>query len=209
MKSKEEINSDFIKKRRNNNLCYLCGKHMDRDGWYCDECGKKRNQARRTDRMFFKEHGICPRCGKERIFDGESMCVSCRAKEAKYRSAWRNVNREHYNEYSKKYHRIRYHKNTESGICYRCGKRKADGGYKTCGICREKQKEYKKSRSKSIPVAERIERGICRFCNEKVKDGYKVCERHYKANIEKSKMVNRKNHVWARMNKGTFSKKVN
>ena len=74
----------------------------------------------------------------------------------------------------------------ERGICTRCRKRKADYGYKTCGICREKIRNYKRIKYGKPDRSERYEQGLCYFCNSPVKDGYKVCEKHYQMNVENS-----------------------
>ena len=73
----------------------------------------------------------------------------------------------------------------EKGICTRCRKRKADNGFKTCGICRAKIRQYKRNQSKyKIPLSERYLHGLCYFCDNPVKSGYKVCEEHYQKNLE-------------------------
>ena len=33
---------------------------------------------------------------------------------------------------------------------------------------------------------ERYKQGLCYFCDNPIKDGYKVCEMHYRMNIEKA-----------------------
>ena len=64
--------------------------------------------------------------------------------------------------------------------------RKADYGYKTCGICREKIRNYKRIKYGKPDRSERYKQGLCYFCDNPIKDGYKVCEKHYKMNVEKS-----------------------
>src|SRR5699024_12845118 len=64
------------------------------------------------------------------------------------------------------------------------GKRKATEGYTTCAMCREKDNASRRARNGVSDRSERIDKGICYFCNNPVKTGYKVCEKHYQMNIE-------------------------
>lgn len=75
----------------------------------------------------------------------------------------------------------------ERGICTRCRKRKADYGYKTCGICREKIRNYKRIKYGKPDRSERYEQGLCYFCDNPIKDRYRVCEKHYQMNVEKAR----------------------
>ena len=70
----------------------------------------------------------------------------------------------------------------EKGICTRCRKRSADNSYKTCGICRAKIRESKRKNAKPSR-SERFEQGLCYFCDNPIKHGYKVCEFHYEQNV--------------------------
>lgn len=79
-----------------------------------------------------------------------------------------------------------HHKRIKLGICTRCGKREADAGYKTCGICRVKTRNYKRLKYGKPNRSERYKQGLCYFCDNPIKDGYKVCEKHYQMNVEKS-----------------------
>ena len=79
-------------------------------------------------------------------------------------------------------------KRIEKGLCTRCGKRNADSGYKTCGICRAKDGEKRRIRNyKSEKRSDRTKRGLCYFCDNPVEEGFKVCKKHRKMNIEKSR----------------------
>lgn len=46
------------------------------------------------------------------------------------------------NEYSKNWHKVRYERLKEQGICPRCGKEKAKEGKIYCQICLGKMKSY-------------------------------------------------------------------
>lgn len=82
-----------------------------------------------------------------------------------------------------------YNRRLQEGMCGRCGKRKSDDGYKSCSICRIRERNRKREREQkknNRPGREdRVRLGLCFFCDEKVKEGYKVCEKHYQSCLEK------------------------
>lgn len=163
-----------------------CGKPLDRDGAYCADCRKYLTKQNTLARYWYQEHGICPRCGKNELFGDEKVCVECNAKayEITMRSR-EKLGKEHYNSKHSEWARNEHQRRIAEGICTRCGKRKAGGGYKTCGICRSKTRNYKRIKYGKPDRGERYEQGLCYFCDNSVKDGYKVCEKHYRMNIEK------------------------
>lgn len=65
--------------------------------------------------------------------------------------------------------------------CTRCRKRKADPGHTTCTFCRE---TMRRARVKMPERTGRYEQGLCFFCDNPVKPGYKVCEMHYQQNVK-------------------------
>lgn len=175
---------NFIKRRKEQGLCLSCGNPLDRDGTYCTPCLKEKNETQRLDRHFYQEHGICPRCRKNELFGDEKNCPECAAKEYSIIMPKRTENREHYNELHKEWSKKEYDRRKEVGICTRCGKRKAENGHYTCGICREKERRYKRKRYGKPNRSDRIEEGLCYFCDNHVKSGYKVCEKHYQRMID-------------------------
>ena len=88
---------------------------------------------------------------------------------------------EKYNERQKAWRKARYEKDKKNGICTRCRKRKADPGYSTCAFCRE---TMRRARVKMPERTGRYEQGLCFFCDNPVKPGYKVCEMHYQKNVK-------------------------
>ena len=94
--------------------------------------------------------------------------------------------KEHYNKLHREWSKRTHHESIKNGICTRCRKRNSDDGYKTCGICRAKTREYKRKNVKNIRN-ERIEHGLCFFCSSPVKKGYKVCDFHYDQNLKNSR----------------------
>lgn len=171
--------------RKENHLCVQCGKTLEKNCTkvYCEECSDKRKNTTNTTRRVLQQNGICPRCGKNRIIGDEKQCLECNAKAYEY-----NINfytREERNKQHAAWSKRTHHEMIEKGICTRCRKRKADNGFKTCGICRAKIRQYKRNKSKcKITLSERYLHGLCYFCDNPVKAGYKVCEEHYQKNLE-------------------------
>lgn len=178
----------LIQKRKEQGLCLKCGKPLDREGTYCISCNNYLNEQQTLLRHWYQEHGICPRCGKNDLFGDEKNCPECAAK--KYEATMRRrgkLGKEHYNSQHNEWARIEHQRRISEGICTRCGKRKAYGGYKTCGICREKTRNYKRRKHGKPDRGERCNQGLCYFCDSPIKEGYKVCEKHYQMNVDKAR----------------------
>ena len=177
----------LLEKRKANGLCIDCGNALDRDGVRCVKCNEKNNKESKEDRKWYRENGICPRCRKNIILGTENVCPECSAYayEITMKSRER-LGKEHYNKVHKEWSKRTHHEMIQKGICTRCRKRKADYGYKTCGICREKGRKYKRVKYGKPDRSERYKHGLCYFCDNPIKDGYKVCEKHYKMNVEKA-----------------------
>lgn len=177
----------FIERRKEQGLCLKCGNPLDRDGTYCVQCRKIITDQNTETRHFMQSIGICPRCQKNKLYGDEKQCPECSANgySLTMRSRER-LGREHYNSVHREWSRNNHQKRIELGICTRCGKRKPDNGYKTCGLCRDKDRKRKEKNNKP-DRRERYKNGLCYFCDNPIKDGYKVCERHYQMNIEKLK----------------------
>lgn len=177
----------LIKRRKERGLCIKCGEPLDREGVHCIKCREILNKSRNETKQWYKDNGICPRCGQNNLFGDEKVCIECNAIAYAYNIQRANrLGREYCNQKQAEYHKIRYHKNSEQGICTRCGKRNADYGYKTCGICRAKDRKRKRAKYGKPERSERYKQGLCYFCDNPVKEGYKVCEKHYQMNIEKA-----------------------
>lgn len=175
-------------KRKISGLCVRCGKPMDRDGIYCTDCLNIINKETRERRAWYKSHKICPRCGKNDLIGDENVCLECGAREYTITMASRKrLGKEHFNKTHNEWARKKYAERVEKGICTRCGKRKADYGFKTCGICRAKDAETRRVRNGVKEKDWREQQGVCHFCDRPAKPGYKVCEEHYQMNIEKLK----------------------
>ena len=167
--------------RKLRGLCVNCGKPMDREGTRCKECREKINKWNKENREWYLSHRICPRCKKNDLMGDETICPECRAKEIN--TTLKNRKKDEYNAYQRKLSKSIYQKRKESGICTRCGKRKATQGFTTCAMCRERDNETRRIRKGTSERSDRESRGLCFFCNNPVKKGYKVCEYHYQINL--------------------------
>lgn len=188
--SQKERNQNFRQKRRENGLCVGCGESLDRDGTYCTKCRKKINAYVRDTREWYITHNICPRCRKNIICGEEKMCPECRAKFTERQAKRRKKVKKEYNKQHAEWARKTTEEWRKEGICYRCGKRKVDYGYKTCSLCREKMRDYKRIRYKGINRESIVTQGLCYRCGEKAKDGYKLCERCYQDNVKNTHCKN-------------------
>lgn len=182
--SRKEIDKRFYERRKTNGQCVNCGKEMDRDGALCIDCLSKANYEQRTTRRLYQKHRICPRCRKNDLIGDEKNCLECSAKA--YANTMSSRDKEHYNEVHREWSKRTHHEMIELGICTRCRKRSADVGYKTCGICRAKIRESKRKNAKPSR-SERFEQGLCYFCDNPIKQGYKVCDFHYEQNVKNSR----------------------
>lgn len=176
---------NLIARRRTAGLCVNCGKPLDREGYLCISCNNNKNLNNRLERKYYQENHVCPNCRKNSILGDEKICPECLAKESE--RSMNNRNREHYNLIHREWSKIEYERRKENGICTRCGKRNADYNFFTCGICRNKDRQRKRIRYGKPDRRERYKIGLCYFCNNPIKDGYKVCEKHYQMNIEKAR----------------------
>lgn len=85
-------------------------------------------------------------------------------------------------------------KRFEAGLCTVCGKRKAYGGKQTCWLCAEKNRralEKRRRKAGQLPYdmwvdkrKEWVENGRCFLCGAPAMKGQKLCEKHYKINID-------------------------
>lgn len=183
---KNMTSTEFYNLRKENGLCVACGKVLDRKGTMCISCREKKTKESNEERKFYAENGICPRCHKNKLFGDEKVCLECKAYSTNKTLEKRKERKEEYNAYMRDYQKKEYNKRKEAGICTRCGKRKAESGNTTCGICRNKERESRLARNGEKNRSDRYLKGICFFCDNPIKHGYKVCEKHYKMNIEKA-----------------------
>lgn len=171
-----------------NGLCIGCKKPIDRDGVYCSDCREEHNNRVRMERIYYQSNRVCPRCRKNSLAGDEKTCLECNSKQYAYNMQNREkLGIDHYNKQHAEWSKRTHHEMITKGICTRCRKRKADVGFKTCGICRAKTRNYKRMKYGKTDRQERHKQGICYFCDNSVKEGYKVCEEHYQKNVENAR----------------------
>lgn len=140
-----ERNVRFYRNRKENALCPVCGKPLDRDGHYCMSCLEKANKYKRETRQRLKELGICPVCRKNKLYGEEKQCVDCQEKAYYSRRPISEEQRIRYNKRFSNQQRLLYKQRKEQGICTRCGKFKAEHGKVKCAICLAKNAEMKRN----------------------------------------------------------------
>lgn len=175
----------LIERRKSAQLCVDCGKPLDRIGCRCISCNDKQNLKHRLERVYYQKNHVCPRCRKNSIIGDEKICLECAAKENE--KTMRKRDKEHYNKIHREWSKKEYKRRKENGICTRCGKRKPDHGFLKCGICRNKETEKRRIKYMKPDRKERVEQGLCYFCDNPIKPGYKICENHYQLNVEKAR----------------------
>lgn len=178
----------MYQKRRSLGLCVDCGNPAENGACRCLKCSTNKNNEKALNYRLYQSYGVCPICKVNSIIGDEKTCPECRATSVEYSNDWHRKNRDQYNQTHRTWAKMEYANRKELGICTRCGKRKSINGRVMCGICADKaRKQKEKKRSSAMTKSERIENGICYFCDNPVKKGYKVCEEHYQKNLENLK----------------------
>lgn len=135
----------------------------------------------REERAFYVSLGLCPRCGKNKLFGDEKNCPECSAKAQECKERYEIEHSEKVKENTNAYHRSVYRQRKEAGLCVRCGKRNPLYNDLRCGICKEKmdlRRQERRVRNGKLTCKERLEQGLCYFCGAKTVPGLKVCEKH-------------------------------
>lgn len=174
----------------------------------------ERNKERRE---FYKAHGICCQCGREKATKGRSYCLNCLDKISisgyKYRATWSEEKKAEYLGRAAKYHKRLYNERKATGICVDCGKKKAEENRVRCGICldkqRRRQEKIRRQNDNIIPRALYGVDGNCACCGGPVRgENEKCCERCYekitKAGVKGRANIDYKAHRWRAENSIVF-----
>lgn len=90
---------------------------------------------------WYKNHGICTNCHKEKVYQKQSLCLECRLRKLSIaqerRANMTEEERQKRNELKRVSNYNLYHQRKDSGICVDCGKRKPVKGVR-CEGCRMK-----------------------------------------------------------------------
>lgn len=120
------------------------------------------------DYAWYKEHGFCTRCRKEKAFPGKILCPACL--EYNQTKSFNAYDKQKAHEYQSRRREI-YHEHKANGICVRCSNPATHGIY--CYECSIKQKrkhqadaqKRKNQRHDSKNGRQyRIDNGLCWFC---------------------------------------------
>ena len=116
------------------------------------KCREKQTRQQAEAREWFREHGICACCGKEKLFGDEKRCVECTAKAFTYKELHPVTNEQkiRYANHFKEQQKRLYKERAEQGICTRCGKQKAEYGRKKCRMCLDKDRISKYGREDKL-----------------------------------------------------------
>lgn len=139
---------------------------------------------------WYKSHGICPRCGQRKGFNGHVHCENCLEKiqigNIKYWSEPERV--KHYNENAKKHKMARYYECKSKGICTICKKKLASQGQLCIECWRKRQNNREKEKAgrlrRGMHWAERKEQGRCFYCEKPAIEGKCFCEEHLRIRQE-------------------------
>ena len=138
---------------------------------------QRREQKRiylKESRAFWRAHGICTKCGKEKAFYNHALCPECMEKENERK---RNMVRS-----EERIQRDRERQNRKraehkaAGLCPNCSRKPAPG-YVYCNECRL---SMRRSNEKWVVRSGRkkgyAEDGLCIRCGAEPIEGKKLCE---------------------------------
>lgn len=186
-------------RRKEAGLCVECGKPLDTNTVKCKECTERINRNRRELEHWYQSNGICPECRQNNLMGDERICLECSAKRYSQRIARYNTNPEEFKAKDRAEQKKTRARRIEKGLCTKCGKVRANNGYKTCTKCRIKARNAKRNKQKDCKVEKKkdwVVNGKCWFCGEPVFNHTKLCEFHYNKSLEyvkKSVEVRHKN----------------
>lgn len=165
---------------------------------------------------WYKEHGICTRCGQRKAFHGHVYCEVCMEKSVNKSARYRL---EHHEKYLKSQaesrQKLRARRKAE-GKCIQCG-RPAVEGQTLCAACRavnrERSKQYRRDKygyngGSSAVFQKRIAEGKCMFCGEPQEPGYGFCARHLAAIRENMKKAQEAKGSWKQIKDAKMKEKA-
>ena len=138
---------------------------------------------------WYKDHGICVECRKEKAAKGKTMCPNCLSKIADKR--WERYNRMTEEEREEK-NRIRREKSKAlrdyrraNGLCTICGEpvyKNYSKCYRHYIYCMKYTRRGNEKKKKGY-----AELGLCRFCGKPTAEGTKLCAEHLEQYRERMK----------------------
>ena len=197
----------YYNRMKSEHRCVQCGAQLRgtrRDKTTCKKCADKHKtysaDKYKRDKEYCSEHGICPRCGINKLFGDEKNCLECSAKQYTYGIKYRQDNPEYSERKNLKAKNQRDYRR-ENKLCTICGTPLSDFKYLNCESCRRKRALISQKHRANVALTkpmviskqDRIQMRICVFCDEPVEEGYKVCKKHHEMLIENSKKTDRSN----------------
>lgn len=167
------------------------------------ECANKKKIYQRETREFLRNMGLCPRCGKNKLFGNEKECSECSAMmyEINQRS------KERRNITSMDYYRKDIVRLKNDGLCRSCRKIKVAEGHTYCSTCLEKHRKrgrtYRRKKDNMIDRSERPNYGLCYTCGEPLDREGRVCMKCAERMIT-NLPEHRDNLAWRNANKLIF-----
>ena len=152
-----------------NGRCPKCGgKNPVMEGKHvCRECALRLSEQRHARRIFYKESGLCSRCGKPLPEDSRFLqCEDCRGYFGAYY----------------KFNKARYERLKDECKCVKCGEW-AEPGRTMCRKCLDDHRAYEKSYGEAFLEKrrkrrqERIAAGLCIDCGRPTDEGHTRCKR--------------------------------
>lgn len=138
---------------------------------------ERREQKRiylKENRAFWREHGICTKCGKEKAFHTFRLCADCMEKERERKG--NRVRTDEQRRAEAERMRVKREEHKKIGLCANCN-RKAAPGYVYCTDCRQimrrSNREWvvKSGRKKGY-----AESGLCIRCGADPVEGKRLCQ---------------------------------
>ena len=84
--------------------------------------------------------GFCPKCGKEKLYGNEKICLLCKCKNSEYISKLSEEQLVIKRERDRQYATSRRILARQNGLCGKCCTRKSLVGKNMCGYCIEKER---------------------------------------------------------------------
>mgnify|MGYP001773348469 CR=1 FL=1 len=182
-----------------------------------EEDHKKKESKRQMDNYYYlKSLGVCPKCGREDAFPGHVYCPSCLEKQQKksrdYYHRLSAKDKELRHKKASKRHKELYQQRKAEGLCVACGKKAVKGVFCLECYAKNKKRNWERAQKKKIetggnPMDLRVEKGLCRFCEEPALPGHRLCEKHYATAVETARHARQFNHYWREENQLLFNKK--
>lgn len=160
-------------------------------------------QYKKDNYNFYKAHGICTYCTKERAVPGKTLCEDCLEKK-RVRERKRYENNPDLKEIHKKNFQKFYYGKKEEGLCVNCGKKKAYNGSVFCYECMLRSKRVCKEYETNVRKKYCKEIGLCTRCGAERVPGRTVCAECLKK-MQECIEINRKN---AKKENQTFRKSI-